>query len=281
MAKKFKIAVRGQHEEKQIVPLGNYEYNIRAENHNKAENLALTNYQKIYPDSINVNAKSSNRTMTNMIAIIFMSTAFILSLTPFHGQSGGVIFSLKPGLFTTLIAIGLYSAVIVRIKGLHNSFISFSDSLLSIMTILFCASFLNIFIGDITIKTKPFFLNDIVISGKIILFVAVLLSWLGIKAIAGIVWVIVFIIACTQMIARDVAMGIWGSVYIISAFLGIFLQLKQMGSDLVRDMGREFINIGSQVNNRIFSDIDSAAAFAKRTAGNIKESKKAKRKTVQ
>jgi len=169
MAKKFKIVVNGQQEEKYLEPLELHEYHIQGNNRKEAVDQAMKIYRKAYPDAINVKVIKNYR--MNGVAIICMLTACFFSFIPWH--NGFFVFELKPSMISTLLAIGLYSAVIIRLKGLHNSFCTFSDTVLSLLTILFCSSFINFFLNDNT--------------GKIILLVSLLLSWLGLKFIAGIV----------------------------------------------------------------------------------------------
>jgi hypothetical protein len=243
MAKKFKIIVNGQQEEKYLEPLDPHEYHIQGENESDAVNQAMKIYRKIYPGAVNIKVIKNYR--LNGVAIFCMLVACFFSFIPWH--NGALVVSLKPSMISTLLAIGLYSALVIRLKGLHNSFCSFSDTVLSLLTILFCSSFIN------------FFLNDNI--GKIILLVSLLLSWLGLKFIAGIVWIVLIAFVGTRVMIVNAAMGVWGSIYILSAFVGIVLQLKQV--NLIKDIGREFKSMSSRAHYKIFNDIGSIANYAK------------------
>jgi hypothetical protein len=243
MAKKFKIIVNGQQEEKYLEPLDPHEYHIQGDNKEEAINQAMKIYRNVYPDAVNI--KVTNNYRANGLAIICMLTACFFSFIPWY--SGPLVFSLKPSMLSTLLAIGLYSALVIRLKGLHNSFCSPSDTILSLLTILFCSSFIN------------FFLNDN--FGKILLLVSLLLSWLGLKFIAGIVWIVLIAFVGTRVMVANTAMGVWGSLYILSAFLGIVLQLKQV--NLLRDIGREFKSMASRAHYKIFNDVSSVTDFTK------------------
>ena len=246
MAKRFKIVVNGQKEEKYLEPLDTHEYYIQEENEKNATAQAMEIYRKSFPDAKNI--KVSKKIQLNGYAIFCMLIACFLSFVPWH--NGILVFHLTPSMISTIIAIGLYSAVIIRLKGLQNSFSGFSDILLSVLTILFCSSFVNFFLNDNT--------------GKIILIVSLLLSWLGLKVIAGIVWIVLIVLVGIQIFLVNAAMGIWGSFYVLSAFLGIVFQLKQMDMNLIRDIGRDFMSIGSRTHRRIFRDINSISDYIKR-----------------
>jgi hypothetical protein len=243
MAKKFKIVVNGQQEEKYFEPLESHEYHIQGDDKKEAEKQALKIYRKAYPDAINIKVIKNYR--MNGVAIICMLIACFFSFIPWY--NGSFMFSLMPSMLSTLLAIGLYSAVIIRLKGLHNSFCSFSDTVLSILTILFCSSFINFFLNDNT--------------GKIILLVSILLSWLGLKFIAGIVWIVLFVFVGARVMLVNAAMGVWGSFYILSAFIGIILQLKQI--NFASDIGKEFKSMTSRAQYKIFNDISSVTAAVK------------------
>jgi len=248
--KKYQIVVHGQQNADTPLPLERHEYCIQEKNADEARKRALAIYRKSFPKAQNINVSKKSR--MNIAAIIFLSIACFLSFIPWHLEN--IIFILKPSMFSTLLAIGLYSAVIIRIKGLQNSFNNAADTILSCLTILFCSSFLNFFIGDVKIQILWF---ELFISGKHILAVAFLLSWLGVSFIAKFVWIALFVLAAARILLGDAAMGIWGVVYVLSAFLGIVFQLKQQGVEFREALGKEIVSIGARTHHRIFRDINT------------------------
>ena len=254
--KNYRIIVQGQQNTSALLPLESHEYYIQGENMNQAQEQALAIYRKSFPDALNVTAAKKSRMKT--AAIIFMSISCFLSFIPWY--LGPITLSLQPSLFTIMLAIGFYSAVIIRLKGLHNSFNNATDTILSILTILLCASFLNFFIGDVDIQIFWF---NIFVSGKILLTAAFLLSWLGVALVAKFVWIALFVLAAARIMVGDAAMGFWGVVYVLSAFLGIIFQLKQESAGFRESLGREIVSIGARTSHRIFRDINTVSAPAK------------------
>ena len=260
-AKKFNIVVQGQKSVSKVTPADTHEYyDIRAMNEDEAREQALEVYRNSNP-GVEVLSAARKRRM-NIAAIIFMSIAILLSFIPWYTESGKIEFSLKPSMFSTLLGIALYSAVILRVKGLHNSFNSFSQGLLSILTIIFCSSFLNFFVGDI--KITIFGIKALVISGKAILALGIIFSWLGMSAIVGFVWVILFILAVSRLILGDAVMGFWGNIYVLSAFLGIVFQLKQQSTDFLQTLGRDMASIGARTKHTVIRDIGNFSDATKK-----------------
>ncbi|MCL2808983.1 MAG: hypothetical protein FWD24_02820 [Treponema sp.] len=276
MAKKYKIIVNGQVESKELVPLDSYEYHILGNDSHRAEEQAKEIFVGKFPNAKKVTTSKKNG---NIAAIIFLIIPIMLSFIPFYDESGYNVLNLKPGVLTGTLAFFMYFAIIVRLKGLRNSFNSFSDGLLSILTIWFCATLINFFTGDIVI-TNPFHINPLTsniiikIPGPIILIIGLLVSWLGMKSIAGIIWIIFILISAIQIVQGDAVMGIWGFIYIISGFMGIVFQLKQMNSNFFTDFGKEFTSMGSKTRLRIMGDVGSFTSDAKKVTGNVINSAK-------
>jgi len=137
--------------------------------------------------------------------------------------------SIAPNMFTMLYAIALYVAVIVRydlpflqklkeIQSADNqNYVGWREITLIVLNLLFCSSFIGILTG----WESMFGLFD----GKVFVVFAIILSWLGIKQIAGYVWVGVFICSMFNMSKVSDAMGFSGVIYILCAFFGIAFQL--------------------------------------------------------
>jgi hypothetical protein len=113
--------------------------------------------------------------------------------------------SLQPTLIPMLFSLAIYSAVIIRIKGLKNSFNSVTESICNILTIIFIASFISLLSGDAEIEILDFIIP---VSGKLLLIFTALLSWLGMAKVAKFVWIGLFVLAAFRLLAADAAMRI-------------------------------------------------------------------------
>ena len=231
--KKFKVVVCGHREEKVLNYAEPIEYSLPAANREEALVLAKDHYKKEYPDLVEVDAEIAKK--QSKVSIICLSLAIFLSFIPWHSPGGSVIY-LRPTLLPMFFSIAMYSAVIIRIKGLRNSFNSGAIAFGNFLTVIFIATFVSLLTGDANLQL---FRWTFPISGEPILLVAVLLSWLGIAKIAKFVWIAVFIIAIFRLLALDTAMGSWGMFYAIFGFVGIIFQLKQEDDRFLRKLGSD------------------------------------------
>jgi hypothetical protein len=207
------------------------------------------------------------------LSLVFMAVPVFISFMTFtvevekkilwiFPQTETVSFSISPSFISTLTAIILYLSVVVRYR--LKLFSDVYETLIICLNILFCASFLEMFFPK-EIWNIPF----INISSQSFLLGAVILSWIGMRAIAGFVWIFLFIIAATRIAGLNAAMGHLGAAYILSAFISIGLQLK----DSVR-MIYSFKNDFIGVTRHVGGDIDSSINTIRSSVGNTPKIKK-------
>jgi hypothetical protein len=119
------------------------------------------------------------------------------------------------------------------------------ETIISCLNISFCASFMEIFCGK-EIWNTPF----IDILSQSFLLIAVILSWIGMRAIAGFGWIFLFILAITRIAGLNVAMGHLGIAYVFSAFVSIGLQTKD-SIEMISSFKNDFIGVSNQIDNDI------------------------------
>ena len=258
--KNYKVIVAGQREEKIMSFVEPVEYRLPAESKEKALKIATKRFSKENPGTVEIMAAAINKKF-NIVSIVCLAIACFWSLLPYHFK-GGSIFSLSPTLISMLISVALYSSVIIRIKGLKNSFNSVSESIGNVLTIVLIASFVSLLSGVVTIavdipipkvtiigivtETRRF---NIPISGYPILLGAIMLSWIGMAKIAKYVWIGVFVLAIIRILAANAVMGKWGVFYVLFAFLGIIFKLKQENDELLNKVGHEFITNAAKIRD--------------------------------
>jgi len=135
----------------------------------------------------------------------------------------------KPGFIAAIIAIFLVSPLylrgILKWSGGTYSIIS------GILILLVFASFVQLALGGNGLK------NQMIMGGMII---SILLTWLGMRAISGISWIMVIGLAVYSMIINDSAMGFYGFIYIGSAFFGLVLHSELNPGVLFKEVKSEF-----------------------------------------
>ena len=154
--------------------------------------------------------------------ILFLLVAILLSFVGW--KNGHSTVSIRPDMISMMYAVFIYSAYVVRIKGLKNVLESIREIVVCILVLMLLASLVQIFLGtnEFKILGKELFSFD----SKMLLIVAILLSWLGVKFVSVISLGLVVVCALIKLSIVSEAMGIWGIVYVLSGFIGIILYLK-------------------------------------------------------
>jgi hypothetical protein len=198
------------------------------------------------------------------LSVVFMAVPVLISFQTFVKKGFFFFneFSISPSFISTLAAIMLYLSVVVRYR--LKLFSDAYETVIICLNILFCASFLEIFFSKETWKIP--FIN---ISSQSFLLAAIILSWAGMRAIAGFVWIFLFILAVTRIADLNVAMGYFGVVYILSAFVSIGLQLK----DSVRliSFKNDFLGVAHHIGEDIGSSVKMVAQVPTGKIPRIKE----------
>lgn len=161
-------------------------------------------------------------------AVILLIIPIIISFTNISGTitkrflfwswNEQFITSITPSLMSTLFAILLLLAVILR-NNPRRMFSKPSRFVMLAGDVLFISSFLNILCNK---EMLP--IPGINMSCQALLIVAIGLSWVGIREVAGIIWIIVLILGVTRLCSIDSVMGFTGSLYLLSAFISGVLQ---------------------------------------------------------
>ncbi|MCR5124065.1 MAG: hypothetical protein K6B43_02615 [Treponema sp.] len=220
--------------------------------------------------------KSNKRFRYLVLSCIFMLIPVFLSFFTYHRESFLGLWTdnvnIHPNLVSTTFSVLLYSALILRgivqinFKSKKHLVLIF-ETLLTCLNILFIASFTSIFVN-----TSPIFkLINVglfkAINPTSMLIAGVLLSWLGMKSIAGYVWIIMFFVSITQITKVSEAMGFVGAIYILSAFLSIAFQFipNNKFAELAQAIKSDF-KIAKKV---VYADVQSAKVATKKIAKNV------------
>ena len=84
---------------------------------------------------------------------------------------------------------------------------------------------------------------------------SIVLSWLGMRSIAGFGWVLAFAAAVLSALSTSGAMGLNGFLFIASAFLGLVMHSNLSPSRLVEEIVSEYSRVGESSANSIKSDV--------------------------
>lgn len=167
-----------------------------------------------------VYVKSHKRTFKAIIAFVFMVIPIFLSLISW--KNGRETISISPDYISCLYGILIYSAFVVRFKGVQRTVTSWIDILFCVFIILLLSSFVKTILVTKTINLLG--LTEITINTNIVLPIAIILSWLGLKTVSLICMAGIAVIALFNISVLNEAMGmICGPLYVICSYIGILL----------------------------------------------------------
>jgi hypothetical protein len=91
-----------------------------------------------------------------------------------------------------------------------------------------------------------------------ILMIALALSWVGMRGIAGIAWVIVLLLGIYNVHAGSVAFGFFGFLYICSATLGLCFHSGVNPGELLSSLKEEYSPLTTRMQKRVVDDVAAA-----------------------
>jgi hypothetical protein len=186
-------------------------------------------------------SKKKKAAIVLMVIPVFISFTqeFSYTKTVFFFFRSTTNYSIAPSLISALAGIFLYLSIVVR--GRINLFSNVYETVIVVLNILFCASFLEMFFPK-----EPWNIPLLNISSQAFLVIAIIFSWIGMRSFAGFIWIGLFLMALSRIVGLNMAMGLWGVVYIMTAFVSIGLQLKDH-VHLLSDFKNDFIGITSRI----------------------------------
>jgi hypothetical protein len=212
-----------------------------------------------------------------IVAVLFMALPVVISLGTFFTDvqkkflfffeyTEQIVVSIKPGLLSVTMAVMLYLSVIVRRR--KKVFSDWYDFLISALNILFCASFLSVFVSG-----EEWDVPFIHIKSQAFLMVAIVLSWIGMSSIAGFVWIALLIFAIPRMSSVDSAMGFTGAIYVLSAFMSILAQTEDIG-ETFSELKSDFFGAASRIANDASASVSAVKSAIGASGAGIQRRKK-------
>ena len=151
----------------------------------------------------------------------------------------------KPGVVSTLLAVFMIAPLYLRGILIRNVSIYGVISLLLILLVF--SSFVELAMGGNT--RSPLIMG--------LLGSALILSWLGIKEVAGLAWILVLAGGVYSVIMSNIALGFYGFVYIAFGFIGLVLHSGLNPGELVQGIKSEYSLSTHKAINEIHFDINT------------------------
>ena len=202
-------------------------------------------FEKIKEAMVNENELDSGT--LRMLSLIFLLISGVMSFFKYthSGWIWNTYLTFKPGFISSILAICLISPLYMRGVLKWNKSIYTLISLVLILLVF--ASFLELAMGG---NEK----NTVVIS---LLVASIVLSWLGIRAVAGIGWMLVLVAAIYSVIENHLALGFFGFVYVASGFIGLILHSGLNPGQMFSEIKGEFSGAASKTINEAKQSIIS------------------------
>lgn len=189
-----------------------------------------------------------------LLSLIFLGLAGFMSFLTYTKYVEGMIWggemetlSFTPTFISTIIAIALITPLYLR-----NIF-KWNTSIYSIMSFI-----LILLVFSSFVQLSLLGGNDSKMQAA--LAIAILLSWVGLSAIAGISWIIVLGAGVYTVIINNITMGVYGYLYIMFGFLGLILHSKLNPGELMQSMKEEYSEGTSKVIDTVKGDIQTTSS---------------------
>ena len=199
-------------------------YIVDSQTADEAQSVAKQNFQSDY-QTINDPkcVKMYKRTKNALVSLAFMLIPISLSLVDW--KNGHDTIRIGPDYLSCLYAVVLYSAFLVRFKGLQRAFGTLIDIVFCVFNVLLLSTFVQTLL--VVEEIKVFGMTAFSLDAHIILPVAIVLSWLGLKLVSLLSFVGIAVMAISRVSFLNEAMGnTFGTIYVICAFIGIGIYLS-------------------------------------------------------
>lgn len=198
-----------------------------------------------------VSAATDERALTyttqKVLSLVFLALAVGLSLLSYTGTRFIFFtaeYSITPDLISGVVALCLIVPLYAR------GILRWSSSIYgTLIFVLFLAVFASL--------AKLALLGN----GNIQIYLvtaAIVLSWLGMRAVAGVGWVLIFAAAVFSALSTSAAMGLSGFVFIGSAFLGLLMHSNLGPAHVVEEILAEYTRVARPKTANLRSDVAEA-----------------------
>lgn len=185
------------------------------------------------------------------LSIVFLIISVSMAFMTYSKE--GMFFDTKleifPGFISTLVAIVLITPLYAR------NILKWNKSLYTLISLIL---FLLLFGSLVELAMGGNGLNSQVV--QYLLLSAVILSWLGMKAVAGGSWLLLFPAIAISIIHNNTAMGFYGFIYVASGFIGILLHSELNPANLVKGLKEEFSvheGVQAQIKNEVNQTVET------------------------
>lgn len=187
--------------------------------------------------------------IVRLLSLVFLLLSGMMSFFTYTRKVDLWIFSwdseltFKPGFVSTLLAVFMIAPLYLR--GILQWNVSIYGVVSLLLILLVFSSFVELVLGS---KTRSPLIMGLLGS-------ALVLSWLGIKEVAGIAWILVLAGGIYSVIISNIALGFYGFIYVAFGFVGLVLHSGLNPGELVQGIKMEYSTSTQKAVDEIHSDI--------------------------
>lgn len=278
---KNKYVVRTQGEVKEV-RLKNHTYVFQADTPEKATELARTAFVEEFGsfDDFVYSEVLYTRNSKVIIGIICMIVAIGLSYIGWTTKTGHEKIYFSPNLTTIMYASIFYAAFIFRFKGIVKALETATDIVFIVLNILLLSGLFGIFLTQTNFQ---FLWMTTSIKSDYVIILGIILSWLGLKSVSAICLLLTLVLGLANLSTISDAMDKgWGSLYGISAFVGMLCYLSVEPSIIDSfPYYKKYISKGLRASKENISALGkSSTKIVKKTSTNVRSKKKGRKWNV-
>ena len=167
------------------------------------------------------------------LAALLAATAIGFATYVSNGWFRSSAVSLRPDLISGIIAVALVAALYTR------RLIEWAPSLYSVLSLLLNVTVTAILVEALLGGGGSWLLPGVTMPSLVVL--ALILTWVGMRAVAPIGWLLVVVVGFVNLERVSAAMGFWGYLLIVLIGLGVALQLMQSARNFMPDLRHDFV----------------------------------------
>ena len=190
--------------------------------------------------------KEFDSSLNKLLSLMFLFSAFIITLMPYSGGYFLYFFE-KPPIYIRPDFLSACCGLILLVPLYARGIIYFNKSAYKIIMFIL---FWSIFSSVIQIGMHGSTSN----LPKYLICSSIVISWLGIKGLAGGAWVLALAAAVLNLIDTSDAMGIWGFFFLVCTALGLILDTQLKPSVLFAAIYEEYRPYLAKAKERVEND---------------------------
>lgn len=185
-------------------------------------------------------------------SLALLTFAFVLALFPHEREHIGGLWhsevSIWPRFESAAMALALIAPLYLRglLKWNRSPFTTLSFVLMLGVFAAFVE--LAIFGGKNFVGTLNFYM----------VIIAIALSWVGLRGIAGIAWILVLLVGIYNVHRTSTDLGFSGYLFICSAFLGLCFHSGVNPGELLSSLKEEYSPLAARMQKRVADDVSAA-----------------------